>query len=252
METATWQLSKVTDTEAQVFSAFSKAWNCDGQKVNENSMSRLRKVEIKGQHYYIKAYKKRGRSLRRYVGRSRIRAEWENLQRMSQMDIPTLQLVAFGEETRLLGDRKGILITRNIPGVIDLEAVAEHKSSILQQAGWVNHVIGRLSTYVRNMHDHNFVHGDLKWRNILVSTSESTEVYIFDCPQGRQLNGVLLSPLLSRAKIKDLACLDKVAQYKLTRTQRMRFYLRYAGLDKLNRKHKARLWKILSFFRGRE
>ena len=224
----------------------------EGQEINENLMSRLTKVEVEGRHYYIKAYKKRGRSLRRYLGRSRIRAEWENLQLLACMNIPTLEWVAFGEETKLSGDRKGVLVTRDLPGVVDLEAIAKLKTSVLQQANWVNGVIDKLSSYVRIMHDHNFVHGDLKWRNILVNGSDATEVYVFDCPQGRQLPGAFLAAVLSRAKIKDLACLDKVAKYKLRRTQRMRFYLSYSGLEKLNRKHKMRIRRILSFFTGRE
>jgi tRNA A-37 threonylcarbamoyl transferase component Bud32 len=242
----------VTDVERRVFSSFSKTMSYEGQEINENLMSRLTKVEVKGRHYYIKAYQKRGKSLRRYLGRSRVRAEWENLQLIRRMNIPTLELVAFGEEKKLLGGRRGVLVTRDIPGVVDLEAIAKLKTSVLQQANWVNGVIDKLSSYVRIMHDHNFVHGDLKWRNILVNSSDATEVYIFDCPQGRQLPGALLAPVFSRAKIKDLACLDKVAKYKLRRTQRMRFYLSYSGLEKLNRKHKARIRRILSFFTGRE
>jgi tRNA A-37 threonylcarbamoyl transferase component Bud32 len=235
-----------------VFSSFSKTVAYEGQEINENLMSRLTKVEVEGRHYYIKAYEKRGKGLRRYLGRSRIRAEWENLKLIAKMNIPTLELVAFGEEKKLLGSRKGVLVTRDLPGVEDLEAIANLQTSVLQQGKWVNSVIDKLSSYVRIMHDHNFVHGDLKWRNILVNSSDPTEVYVFDCPQGRRLPGVLLAPVLNRGKIKDLACLDKVAKYKLRKTQRMRFYLSYSGLVKLNRKHKVRIRRILSFFAGRE
>ena len=209
-------------------------------------------MEVEGRHYYIKAYDKSGKGIRRYLGRSRIRAEWENLELIAKMNIPTLEWVAFGEEKKLLGSKKGVLVTRDLPGVEDLEAIANSETSALQQGRWINSVSQKLSSYVRIMHDHNFVHGDLKWRNILVNRSDPTEVYVFDCPQGRRLPGVVLAPVLNRAKIKDLACLDKVAKYKLRRTQRMRFYLSYSGLEKLNRKHKARIRRILSFFTGRE
>jgi tRNA A-37 threonylcarbamoyl transferase component Bud32 len=252
LERVSWQFSNVTDVERRAFSSFSKTLCYEGQEINEDPMSRLTKVEVQGRHYYIKAYKKRGRNLRQFLGRSRVRAEWENLQLIARMNIPTLELVAFGEEKKLLGGRRGLLVTRDLPGAIDLKAMAELKASVFQQANWVNGVIDKLSSYVRIMHDYKFVHGDLKWRNILVDSSDSTEVYIFDCPQGRRLPGVLLIPLLSRAKIKDLACLDKVAKHKLRRTQRMRFYLSYSGLEKLNRKHKVRIRRILSFFTGRE
>lgn len=247
-----WQFCDVSNAEAQAFSSFSKTWCYEGQRINENLVSKLTKVEVGGQNYYIKAYKKSGRSIRRYIGRSRIRAEWENLQMMAGMGIPTAELVVFGEETKLLGDRKGIVVTRERQGTMDLDYIANHEVSILQQRKWREGVVDRLARYVRTMHDHRFIHGDLKWRNILVNPCEQTDVYMIDCPQGRQLNGRWLNPVLDRGKIKDLACLDKVAKYSLSRTQRLRFYLLYAGLVTLNQEHKDRIRQILSFFKGRE
>ena len=91
------------------------------------------------------------------------------------------------------------------------------------------------------MHQKKFIHNDLKWRNILVSPSDKDEVYIIDCPAGRLLAGPLLAPFFRRGVIKDLACLDKVGRQALSRTRRLRFYLRYAGLDKLDSEHKIRV-----------
>ena len=51
--------------------------------------------------------------------------------------------------------------------------------------------------------------------------------------------------------IKDLACLDKVARKVLSRTQRLRFYFRYARISKLDAAHKGRVKKILYFYDGR-
>jgi len=52
--------------------------------------------------------------------------------------------------------------------------------------------------------------------------------------------------------VKDLACLDKVAKYCLTHTQRLRFYLTYAGHSRLNKADKQRIRRVIDFFRGRE
>ena len=52
--------------------------------------------------------------------------------------------------------------------------------------------------------------------------------------------------------VKDLACLDKVAKYNLTRTQRLRFYLDYAQQNRLSTMDKQRIRRILGFFSGRE
>ncbi|MNF08441.1 hypothetical protein D3C80_2088680 [compost metagenome] len=52
--------------------------------------------------------------------------------------------------------------------------------------------------------------------------------------------------------VKDLACLDKVAKYKLSRTQRLRFYLQYRGRQRLNAADKRRVRQIVRYFEGRE
>ncbi len=52
--------------------------------------------------------------------------------------------------------------------------------------------------------------------------------------------------------IKDLACLDKVAKYHLSNTQRLRFYLQYCQRAQLNTQDKKQIGKIVRFFEGRE
>ncbi|MCK9261607.1 MAG: heptose kinase, partial [Azoarcus sp.] len=59
-------------------------------------------------------------------------------------------------------------------------------------------------------------------------------------------------PFLRYRIIKDLACLDKVAKYHLTRTQRLRFYLDYAQKNRLDALDRKRVRHILRFFDGRE
>jgi hypothetical protein len=43
-----------------------------------------------------------------------------------------------------------------------------------------------------------------------------------------------------------------VAKYQLSRTQRLFFYKRYMGIDKLRPRDKRDIGKILKFFKGRE
>ena len=51
---------------------------------------------------------------------------------------------------------------------------------------------------------------------------------------------------------KDLACLDKVAKYQLSATQRLRFYLQYRNRTRLNAADKKRIRHVVRFFEGRE
>ena len=247
-----WQLCDVSAAESRAFPSFSGTWDTAGEKVDGNRMSGLVTISVGSRKYYVKKYEKRGKFLRRLMGRSRVRAEWENVQRLNQLGIPTVRLVAYGEETRFIGRRKGMLVTEEITGVTDLASLLQSEATCFTRRSWVNHVIDRLSGYVRAMHEQGFVHNDLKWRNILADFRDNTEVYIIDCPAGRQLSGFLWSPLLRRGVIKDLACLDKIARHVLSRTRRLKFYLRYAGLNKLDVVHKKRVRKILSFFDGRQ
>ena len=96
------------------------------------------------------------------------------------------------------------------------------------------------------MHDQHFTHNDLKWRNLLVDAQPL--VYFIDCP-----NGAFWWSFMLRYRItKDLACLDKVAKYHLSRTQRLRFYLQYRRRRHLNESDKKRIRQVVAFFEGRE
>ena len=83
-------------------------------------------------------------------------------------------------------------------------------------------------------------------RNLLVDPQR--RLYLIDCPTGAFWHG----PFLQRRIVKDLACLDKVAKYQLSRTQRLRFYLQYCQRSRLIEKDKPRIRQILNYFQGRE
>ena len=230
----------------RLFGTLEQAVNCAGTEINGNWMSRLVLLEDGESSYYVKVYFGRGRGLRSWIGRSRVRAEWENLALFSRLGVSTAELVAFGECTD--SGYQGALVTKAVTGTRDLAALESEKNRLLADRGWCDVVIRRLSASVRRLHNEGFIHNDLKWRNILVGKGDDPEVFIIDCPMGRKLWG----PLLSRGKIKDLACLDKVGKYALRRTQRLRFYLQYRNQDRLGKANKKEIRKILAFFDGRE
>lgn len=59
-------------------------------------------------------------------------------------------------------------------------------------------------------------------------------------------------PFLRRRIVKDLACLDKVAKQRLSRTQRLRFYLQYQQRPRLVPADRAVIDQVLRYFEGRE
>lgn len=247
-----WQFNEANSRERELFASLAMTWCSGGQMVNTSRMSTLYRVSSRSGPasagaYYVKLYQERGRGLRRYLGRSRVRAEWENLLRLRRLGVPTVRAVAYGED-----GRRGALVTAELPGAMDLRRfVAGQLDRDILGA-----VIGRLSRHVRAMHRAGFVHGDLKWRNILVTQSDEDgfkpkggpEVHIIDSPQGRWLPRVLRH----RGVIKDLACLDKVARKRLSRTQRLRFFLEYRQCGRLGPTEKKEIAMILKVFEGRE
>ena len=233
-----WIVHGASPIESETFASAEACHQLNGLVVSDYGLNELRKVEVLGQCYFIKKYHHRGRGLRRFMGRSRARAEWENILLFQCFGIPTPRLVAYGET-----GQNGVVVTEALPDVRDLQSYAQHELS----SRFVESVIDRLSRYVRALHHQGFVHNDLKWRNILAKP-DGEQVYIIDSPLGRRVPRLLIA----RRIVKDLACLDKVAKYRLTRTQRLRFYLRYKDRARLRSKDKKEIIRIQQFFKDRE
>ncbi|WP_313085845.1 lipopolysaccharide kinase InaA family protein [Pseudomonas sp.] len=217
-----------------------------GERVTQDAMSEVIRVERSGVVYYVKRYTGSGKGLRRYLGRPRVKAEWQNLKLFRRWGIPTAPIVAYGLERRHGSFTRGALITRELACTEDLAALAGRRDPCLRDREWVRRVSLQLAAATRRMHAKRFAHNDLKWRNLLVDPQ--LNVYLIDCPTGAFWWG----PFLERRIVKDLACLDKVAKYHLSQTQRMRFYLHYAGYKQLGPRDKVRLRQVLAYFEGRE
>jgi tRNA A-37 threonylcarbamoyl transferase component Bud32 len=226
-----------------VFTSLAQAVDLKGDLINENWMSRLVLAEVDGTRFYVKIYARRGRWLRRFLGRSRIRAEWENIQAFGRLNVPTANLIGFGEQVTDQGYR-GVMITEEVKDTRDLAALIREGHPVMDERKWRLAVIRRLSVAVRRLHEGGFAHNDLKWRNILVELGEDPAVYLIDCPQGLFLRG----PLLSRGLAKDMACLDKLGRTALSRSDRLRFYLMTRNMATLSKRAKREIRRVLSFF----
>jgi tRNA A-37 threonylcarbamoyl transferase component Bud32 len=264
-----WQvLPGVASAAAARFADLDAVFALEGEIVAKDSTTRTVRVELDGRRYYVKRYHGLGKKpLRRWFGTPRVQLEWENLQRFADWGIPTARLVAYGLESQ--GGRfvRGALITAEIPDTTDLGKLARSHdprlktqfqrrltpaSSALSEAAeaksqsWWHGVSAQIADIARRMHSRRFVHGDLKWRNLLVDGSG--KIFLIDCPSG----GFWWPPFLQYRIVKDLACLDKVAKRQLSRTQRLRFYLDYAQKKRLDDADKRRIRQIAGFFAGRD
>ena len=218
----------------------------EGKRLTRDPLSEVVLIERDGVRYYVKRYWGAGKGLRRYIGRPRVKAEWQNLKNFAKWGIPTAPIVAYGLERKGGAFVRGALITRELEHTRDLALMAKKGDERLRDAGWVDGISRQLARATRALHDHHFAHNDLKWRNLLVN--EQAQLFLIDCPTGSFWWG----PFLRYRVIKDLACLDKVASKVLTRSQRLRFFLQYRGRERLSSGDKRRVRQIVKFFEGRE
>ena len=243
---AGWTLEPKYAGLASDFGSIENVFALQGERLTRDPLSEVIRVQRDGINYYVKRYTGAGKGLRRYVGRPRIKAEWQNLKQFAKWGIPTAEVVACGLERNGLRFGRGAMITRELPKTEDLIVLADRNDPRLKDPVWVDHISRQLARHTRVMHDHHFTHNDLKWRNLLVD--DAGTLFFIDCPTGDFWWGFMLRYRIT----KDLACLDKVAKYHLSATQRLRFYLQYRQRTRLNASDKKRIRHIVTFFEGRE
>ena len=109
---------------AQSFASLDLVFALKGQLITSSFLSDIIRVEIEGTGYFVKRYTAGGRWLRRYIGRSRIRAEWENMLLFHKLNIPAANVTAYGQETFMGVMQRGALITEEVADARDLTYIA--------------------------------------------------------------------------------------------------------------------------------
>lgn len=238
MKTASnWRLLPDLESLSAVFGSLDDVFRLQGEHITGDRISDVIRVEHAGIRYYVKRYRLAGKGLRRFLGKPRVQSEWENLMWFARHGIPAAQVVAYGMERRCGLFRRGALITQEIPRTRDLADIARSNDPRLSDSRWVRHVSRQAANALRIMHAQHFIHGDFKWRNLLVD--DQGKLFLIDCPLGAFWHG----RLFEHRVLKDLASLDRVARYKLRCSQRLRFYLQYAQKERLDEDDKAFLRK---------
>lgn len=244
MKTSSWVFDKCFPRE---FHSLNDTLAIKGELVSKSRISYLLKTTIEESVFYVKVYTGAGKHLRRLLGRSRVRGEWENLLFFQSLGIPVPHIVAYGETRQWGLFTRGILVTQEVPGAIDLAQLTPESRHIEVKSMRLG-MLKRVAFIARKLHDAGFIHNDFKWRNILVSDDVDSEIYLLDCPLG----ATKMWPFLKRGKIKDLACLDKVGRKLLSQTDRLRFYQWYRDIAQLDKADKLQIRQIVCFFDGRD
>ncbi len=228
-----------------------KCFALRGKRITTDLRSYVSLHVINEQQIYLKRYIASGKYLRKFVGRSRVRAEWENLQLFRSWGIATPDILAYGEEKESGRFLRGALATAGLKNAWDLEKLANKKSQLLFNRKNFRHIAQQVARYTRTMHDKGFAHNDLDWRNILITVpydddnqSSAAQVYFFDCPGGR----FWVWPFLEYRIMKDLAHLDKIARNCLPLRWRLWFYQQYTGRNKLTAADRRRLRSVIAYY----
>ena len=236
------------NSAAEAFGSLERVFELSGTPVARDSESVVFRVTVGEQSYFVKRYHKT-KGVRSWLGLARIRKEAQNQLLFEQLKIPAAKVVAYGEEHLFTKTLRGAMITLALVDTADLASIAHKTPRLLQNKRWARQVIKQVADITRRLHDYRFCHNDLKWRNILVTLDEENpQAYLIDCPVGQRWPSLLLP----RRIIKDLACLDKVAKYQLSQTQRLFFFKEYTQRKRLTAADKTMIRKIVPYFQGRE
>lgn len=233
-----WRLLPGYEQLATLFGSLDAVFKLQGKHITGERISNVIRIEYQGIRYYVKRYYVAGKGLRRFFGKPRIQSEWENLLWFAQQGIPTAPVVAYGMQKNFGLFQRGALITQEIPDTKDLAEIARNNDPRLTDRQWVKHISQQVADAMRIMHARHFIHNDFKWRNLLVD--DRGKLYLIDCPLGAFWCG----KLFEHRVLKEFATLDRVARYKLSNTQRLRFYLQYAQKSKLAAEDKIFLSKL--------
>ncbi|MGD0650426.1 MAG: lipopolysaccharide kinase InaA family protein [Verrucomicrobiia bacterium] len=179
-----------------------------------------------------------------FLGISKVRREFENLARLRQWGLDAPAAVAYGEERRERWLHRSFLISEGVPEPLSLDLFIRDylpSSADNERRRLRREIIERLADYTRRMHEHQFVHHDCFWRNILLSGGALTHFFLIDSHKGRCWKRWMET----RSRAKDLATLDAPAPRFFRRTERLRFFLRYRGHARLTNEDKELIDLVL-------
>ena len=175
------------------------------------------------------------RELFRHGGfRSGGRREWENIWRIKQLGILTIDPVGFGEIRKWGWERESFLISLELKEACRLtEFFPEHFSPPLTGSllARKRDLLRKLALLARRMHGEGLFHRDFYLGHLFVRPFEKEEVdlYLLDLQR-------LFRPIWrkERWRVKDLASLNFSAPRGwFTAADRLRFYKQYRGLSRL-------------------
>jgi heptosyltransferase-2 len=160
--------------------------------------------------------------------------------------INTPKIICYGEQRGVLFEKRSFIITEKIPNAESLEQRLPdcfNAAATTENLKLRRNFIAQLAAFVKKFHETNYRHRDLYFSHIFYNYNG--RFYLIDL--ARALRPVLLA---ERFRIKDVAQLYYSAPGRFfSKTDRLRFYLGYAGHNKLTGKDKVFIHKVINKIR---
>ena len=215
--------------------SFLKPFDLDTKNLIDRSAVFQQTICVDGSEVpaFIKIYANKRHPLQRLYREGKSRTEVRNLLFFQSIDIPVPRVIGWGNKKNRIGRIvEEFIITEAVPRSQQLDDyVAEHcpDRSCLEYENRRDQIIKRLGEWTSRMHAANFIHEDLKWRNILARTdADQVSVFWIDCPKGGFSNSRFS---LERKKLKDCSTLDKLGRIRCSKEERQAFIKAYLGTD---------------------
>lgn len=167
---------------------------------------------------------------------------------LAKAEINTPKIVAYGYQWNAVFEKRSFIITEKIPTGVSLEKKLPNCFQCKCPAGNISEkrkFIEKIADFARKFHDTGFRHRDFYLAHIFLT--DDKQLYLIDLQ--RTFKPRILA---QRFRIKDLAQLHYSTPGDLvTRSDRLRFYLRYTGQKRLSKRDKriiarlkAKAWKM--------
>ena len=162
---------------------------------------------------------------------------------LAAVGINTPKSLFYGEQWGIFFEKRSFIITEKIPNAESLERRLPNCFSgptTVETMRLRRDFIAQLAGFVKQFHETGYCHRDLYLSHIF--HSDSGDFYLIDLARAFQ-PGVRRRRFL----IKDIAQVYYSAPAKyFSKTDRLRFYITYAGRQKLTRKDKAFIRKVIN------
>lgn len=209
-----------------------------------SGVTRLEVVQAGGhhEHLFIKRQENHGTLSWRhpFKGISTFRREFQNLMMLQAGAVPTLEVLYFAER-HVAGDRRAILVTRELEGYASLDAcMADWQQHGFPETAVWRETLQRIAAVARGMHRHRIQHNCFYPKHVFIGERHGqVDVRLIDLEKAKRRCSREL------AMLRDLDCLNRRVP-AVSSTDRLRFLLAYHEVDRVNARVRKTWVKLLA------